>query len=84
MYQMVNFAAEMASTQVQAQGQEFQDRLEALNAGVLRFGDQMQIISISGDAVPEERFALPAQPMDFNNLGSMLGNFAQPSEPEDR
>ena len=82
MLQMVSVAAELASTEVQEQGQDFQNRLQELNAGVLRFGDQMQIISLSGDPVPEERFALPAAPMDIRNLGSMLGNFPLPNEPD--
>lgn len=50
-------------------GEQMQAKLQALNMGVLRYGQDMQIRSIKDTGVAAERFALPAEPTD---LGSML------------
>jgi hypothetical protein len=73
---MVDIAAAMAPEQgidnAREQGEELEKRLRNMNAGVLRFGSQMSIAEISGDAIPAARFELPAPPMDMQGFGSML------------
>ncbi len=51
-------------------GQQMQAKLQALNMGVLRFGQEMKVQSITDTDVAAERFVLPAQPVD---LGALLG-----------
>ncbi len=80
MLRMVSTAGGLSNQPLPDRGQEFKARLDALNAGVLRYGDQMRVTRISSDAVPAERFELPAPPMNFKDLGSMLGNFPQPRQ----
>ncbi|MFK7830686.1 MAG: hypothetical protein AB8B57_12995 [Congregibacter sp.] len=53
------------------------DRLEDLDSGVLRFGQDLLITSISGDRIDDARFELPAEPMNLQGLGDMLGGMNQ-------
>jgi hypothetical protein len=74
---MVDLAAEMAPEQnmgnAMQQSEELEKRLRSMNAGVLRYGNQMSVTEITGDAIPAARFELPAEPMDLQGLGGMLG-----------
>jgi hypothetical protein len=74
---MVDLASDMAPKQnlnnAMQQSEELEKRLRSLNAGVLRYGKQMSVVEINSDAVPAARFELPAEPMDLQGLGGMLG-----------
>lgn len=50
-------------------GENLQDQLSALNKGVLRYGQDMELRSLKDSKVDPQRFVLPAQPTD---LGGML------------
>ncbi len=76
LFRMMNVAAEFASDKAMKQGQDMRSKLEELDAGVLRYGNEMRISSIDGDKVPGARFELPAQPMNLEGFGAMLGNLS--------
>jgi len=48
-------------------------RLATMNSGLLRYGDEIVISSISTQEIPADRFVLPAEPMDMSAMGGMLG-----------
>lgn len=50
-------------------GEKLQAELESLDKGVLRYGQDMRVKSITETTVAEERFVLPAEPTD---LGGMM------------
>jgi hypothetical protein len=58
---------------------DVQKQLEAMNLGVLRVGKDMTVTSLSGDSVAAARFELPAEPMDMQGLGAMMGAMGEPS-----
>jgi len=75
---MHHFATTIASTvgqDYQRASDDMQNRLTALDKGVLRYGSDMTVSALSDDAVDATRFELPAAPMDLSNLGSLLGGF---------
>ena len=47
-------------------------RLAAMKAGILRYGDEVLIASISSAKIARNRFELPAEPMDLSGLGGMM------------
>lgn len=73
LFSMVAVAGDFAGEQSTEETEKVMGQLSALNAGMLRVGEDMRVASISGDRIPAERFALPAEPMDMSGLGSMLG-----------
>ncbi|MFT4768749.1 MAG: hypothetical protein ACI8RN_001887 [Glaciecola sp.] len=75
MFQMMDFAETMTPGQAKAkaQSQDIRTRLNSLNAGILRYGRDMTVTSINGEAVAAERFELPAQPLDLQGLGKLFG-----------
>ncbi|TGD71197.1 hypothetical protein E4634_19500 [Mangrovimicrobium sediminis] len=52
-------------------GNDMQRELEKLDMGVLRYGEDMKVRSITETDVADARFVLPAEPTD---LGAALGN----------
>jgi hypothetical protein len=60
------------------------NQLEALDAGILRYGGDLTLTRIDGDSVDPERFTLPAEPMDMSNLGALFGAMAAeaPADPD--
>jgi hypothetical protein len=75
MFQMMSFAETMTPGQdkAKAQSQDIRVRLNSLNAGILRYGREMTVTKISGETVADERFELPAQPLDLQGLGKLFG-----------
>ncbi len=73
LFGMMNVATEIASEKAQAQGEDMRERLDELNAGVLRYENELVLTRISGESVDAARFELPAEPMNLQGLGSMLG-----------
>jgi len=53
------------------------ERLNEMDAGVLRYGSEMIVTSLSGEDIAAERFALPAAPMDMQGLGNMLRQLSE-------
>ncbi|WOJ94562.1 hypothetical protein R0135_05205 [Congregibacter variabilis] len=75
MFQMMSFAQTMTPGQdkAKAQGQDIRERLNRLKAGILRYGKEMTVTEISGETVANERFELPAKPLDLQGLGKLFG-----------
>ncbi|MFV8820107.1 hypothetical protein [Haliea sp. E17] len=74
---IANMATTMGSAVEQAgfnkemeNGRNVQKELEKLDKGVLRYGTDMQVRSITATTVADERFVLPAEPTD---LGAIMG-----------
>ncbi len=82
LYMMLNTVQDTASEQAIAQSQDIKAELDRINAGVLRFGDEMVITAIDGEAVDAARFDLPAAPMSLEGLGGMLGNMGAMPRPQ--
>jgi hypothetical protein len=84
LYLMIDVASSLNSQASMDAGRSIQEKLIAMDAGVLRYGQEMRITSIDDRVVDESRFALPAQPMDLEALGGMLGAMGQqaPASPE--
>jgi hypothetical protein len=51
---------------------DMQQRLNALDMGVLRYGEDMRISAISERTVAEARFELPVPPTDLSNIGALM------------
>ena len=72
LFSMSAIAEEMTTEEVMQQGRDLQERLESMNVGVLRYGQDMYVSAMSGEEIPAERFELPVQPLDMQGLGEML------------
>ncbi len=60
-------------------GEEMQRVLEKQGKGVLRYGKDMQVHSITKKTIADERFVLPAAPTDLGGLmGGMMGAGSAP------
>jgi hypothetical protein len=49
------------------------DELAMKNLGVLRYGDDMRLTSITEGRVDDSRFVLPAEPTDLTGMGGLWG-----------
>jgi hypothetical protein len=56
---------------------DMQQRLTALDMGVLRYGDDMHVTALSGDTVKAARFELPAEPTDLPNFSDLVNQSRQ-------
>ena len=56
---------------------DMQHRLDTLDMGVLRYGDDMHVTALSDDTVADVRFELPAEPTDLSSFGSILNQSRQ-------
>lgn len=74
MYLMVDTLKDAASQQTLAHSKEIKVALDKMDAGILRFGDDMVVTAIDDGSVDAARFELPAAPMSLEGLGGMLGN----------
>lgn len=80
MYLMMDVASKMTSGTTPENAKDVWNRLAKLDAGVLRYGNDMVITSITSDKVDDARFELPAEPMKLDGLGSMLSGMSMGSE----
>ncbi len=58
---------------------EFEQRLDKLNMGVLRYGSDLTVNAIDDRKIDNKRFVLPAEPTDLSGL-SGLSNFVNSSK----
>lgn len=77
LFSMSSIAEDLAGEEAMEQGRDLKTRMDDMNVGVLRFGQEMTVTSITGETIPAERFELPAQPMNLQGLGNILGNLGQ-------
>lgn len=77
LFSMSAIAEDIAGEEAMEQRKDLQKRMESMDVGVLRYGQEMRITAISNEKIPTERFELPAEPMDMQGLGSMLGAMSQ-------
>lgn len=82
MFAMASMAEDIAGEEAAERGRDLQKEMARLNAGILRFGREMKVTAISDEKIAAARFELPAEPMDMQGLGSMLGGAMsqQPAE----
>jgi len=73
---MSNFAQTMAK----ATGEDYKvasddmlSKLESIDMGVLRYGNDMTVITIDDAPIDLGRFTLPAPPIDLSGLGALFG-----------
>ncbi len=72
---MLRFAEAMARnlrSRQQPPSSDMQRELTALNKGVLRYGNEMTVVSLDMNAVDPARFELPAPPTDLSGIGAIL------------
>jgi len=50
---------------------EFEKRLDKLNMGVLRYGNDLTVSAISGRKIDNARFVLPAEPQDLTSMSGL-------------
>lgn len=50
-----------------------QEQLAGMDLGVLRYGEDMRVTSITETQVADARFVLPAEPTDLSGLGGLFG-----------
>lgn len=89
---MAETVSNLVSPQTTVAADALSSRLADMKMGVLRYGEEVAISSISSSKISQVRFDLPAEPMDLGGLGGMLGGMATieiPAEelehpPEDR
>ena len=80
---MHNFAMTMANTVGKDYGDandDMQKRLDDLDKGVLRYGEDMRVSALSTASVDAARFDLPAEPTDLSSLGAIFGGGAAAGE----
>lgn len=65
--------------QLKENNKDLEKKLGEMNLGVLRVGEDMTVTELSGDRIAAARFELPAEPMDMQGLGAMMGAMGQPS-----
>lgn len=65
--------------QLPEENKDVQKRLQDMNLGVLRVGEDMTVTELSGDSIAAARFELPAEPMDMQGLGAMMGAMGESS-----
>jgi hypothetical protein len=80
LFAMSTVAEDIAGKEAVEQGRDMQEKLMDMNVGVLRYADQMQVSSITGDKIDSSRFELPAEPMDMQDLGAMMGAAMQQAQ----
>jgi len=68
--------------QLRDDNKDVQKQLADMNLGVLRVGQEMTVKEISSDSVAAARFELPAEPMDMQGLGAMMGAMGESSGKE--
>jgi hypothetical protein len=73
LFLMMGVATQLASPEAAEATDEMQKRLRDKNLGVLRYGEDFTVSSIDSKAVDDARFALPAEPLNLDGLGAMLG-----------
>lgn len=67
-YSLSSIAGDMAGENAMEKGRELKERMDAMGVGVVRYGNEMRLTSVTTDAVPDARFELPAAPMDFSKI----------------
>lgn len=77
LFQMLEIAATLTSSTAPENAQSMREQLEGIDAGMLRFGSEFAITSIDDRNIDPARFELPAEPMNLNGIGAMLGGFSQ-------
>ena len=81
---MLRFAQAMARNMGSSQqpaSNDMQKELMALNKGVLRYGEEMTVVSLDMDAVDASRFELPAPPTDLSGIGAILSGALSRQQP---
>lgn len=68
--------ADSGAASTMESSEKIQARLASMNSGVLRYGQEMTVTSLDSKAVDPARFELPAEPLNFEGLGSMLGGMS--------
>jgi hypothetical protein len=71
-YGMARSLSKSAGKDYASAANDMQERLIALNMGVLRYGDDMVVSAISDRRVDTSRFELPAEPTDLSSIGSLM------------
>jgi hypothetical protein len=74
---MARSLSQVAGKNFEGANDDMQGRLDALNMGVLRYGDDMRISAISDRDVAEARFELPVEPTDMSSIGSLINQSRQ-------
>jgi len=73
LFKMTQIAAVMAGEEAAGHADDLHEMLNAMEVGILRVGKDLMVQELTDDEVPAERFALPAEPMDFGGLGNLFG-----------
>jgi hypothetical protein len=69
--------AALDNPESKANSEEMEAQLRKTGMGILRVGDEMAVSRISGETIAAARFDLPAEPMDMQSLGAMMGSMGQ-------
>ncbi|WP_439106131.1 hypothetical protein [Congregibacter sp.] len=77
LFLMVGVAAQLTAEGTVDNTQSIKKALADINSGILRYGQEMTVTSIDGDAVDASRFELPAAPLNLQGIGSMLNNMSK-------
>ncbi|EED30475.1 conserved hypothetical protein [gamma proteobacterium NOR5-3] len=77
LFQMLEIAATLTSNSAPENTQSMRAQLEGIDAGMLRFGSEFAVTTIDDRAIDPARFELPAEPMNLNGIGAMLGGLSQ-------
>jgi len=72
MFNMAKSMAKAANREVKGQ-EEIKRKLDGMNKGILRYGDDMRVTAISDKTFDQGHFALPAEPTDLSGLQGVFG-----------
>jgi hypothetical protein len=72
MFGMVTSMAKSSGKETKG-ADEMQQKLMDMNMGVLRYGEDMWVTTISDRKIDDARFVLPAEPTDMSALGGIFG-----------
>ena len=78
---MAELISEFVGEDTTQRRDDIADRLDVLDAGLLRFGSDLVVTEISDEVVSLQRFELPAEPMDLGGMGALLGSMGGQNYP---
>ncbi|MFK8043803.1 hypothetical protein [Congregibacter sp.] len=83
LFLMIGVASQLTSEGTEDSTASIQKALSDIDSGILRYGQDMTVTEINSDGVDPSRFELPAEPLNLQGIGAMLGSMSQQAGADD-
>lgn len=77
LFLMIGVASKLTSEGTADSTASMQKALTDIDSGLLRYGQEMTVTDINSDSIDPSRFELPAEPLNLQGIGAMLGSMSQ-------